>query len=75
MEYEETNNHKKKGYFLSRLTLPYAWMLEIYPILKKLPVVYPICWTHRLLYALIHKNEKVMAQLKAGLTWKDKPRA
>ncbi len=65
----------KKGYFLSRLTLPYARMLEIYPILKKLPVVYPICWTHRLLYALIHKNEKVMAQLKAGLTWKDKPRA
>ena len=62
----------KKGYFLSRLTLPYARMLEIYPVLKKLPVVYPICWIHRLIYALIFKKDKVMAQLKAGLNWKEK---
>lgn len=62
----------KKGYFLSRLTLPYARMLEIYPVLKKLPVLYPFCWTHRLLYALVRKKDKVMAQLKAGLNWKEK---
>lgn len=62
----------KKGYFFSRLTLPYARMLEIYPVLKKVPVLYPFCWIHRLLHALICKNDKVMAQLKAGLTWKGK---
>ncbi len=62
----------RAGYFLSRLTLPYHVMLEHYPILKKQPVLYPFCWTHRLIYALIYKNERVKQQLKAGLTWKDK---
>ncbi|MBQ3705269.1 MAG: nucleotidyltransferase family protein [Clostridia bacterium] len=62
----------KKGYFLSRLTLPYARMLEIYPVLKKLPVLYPFCWAHRLLHALFCKKDKVLAQLKAGLAWKDR---
>ena len=60
----------KKGYFISRLTLPYARMLEMYPILKEIPILYPFCWLHRLVHALIFKNEKVMAQLKAGLNWK-----
>ena len=64
----------KKGFFLSRLTLPYDRMLEIYPILKKAPVLYPFCWLHRLVHAMIHKKEKVMAQLKAGLTWKENKR-
>lgn len=58
------------GYFLSRLTLPYAVMQEKYPVLKKVPVLYPFCWTHRLICALIYKNNKVKQQLKAGLTWK-----
>ena len=62
----------RKGYFLSRLTLPYARMEEMYPALKKAPVLYPFCWTHRLVYALIFKNKKVMYQLKAGLTRRGK---
>ena len=65
----------KKGYFLSRLTLPYARMLEMYPILKKIPILYPFCWLHRLVYALVFKNEKVMTQLKAGLNWKENPKS
>jgi hypothetical protein len=61
----------RKGYFLSRLTLPYARMVEIYPVLKKAPVLYPFCWIHRLVHAFLFKNKKVMYQLKAGLTWKE----
>ncbi len=61
----------RKGYFLSRLTLPYPVMQEHYPVLRKLPVLYPFCWAHRLIHALIFKNAKVMHQLKAGLKWKD----
>ena len=64
----------KKGFFVSRLTLPYARMLELYPFLKKVPVLYPFCWLHRLVHALIFKNATVMSQLKAGLTWKGKPK-
>ena len=60
----------KTGYFISRLTLPYARMLEIYPFLKTVPVLYPFCWFHRLIHAFLFKNKTVMYQLRAGLTWK-----
>ncbi len=60
----------RRGYFRSRLTLPYARMLEMYPALRRHPAAYPFCWTHRLVHALIHKNAKVRAQLKAGLALK-----
>ena len=61
----------RKRYFLSRLTLPYARMVEMYPVLEKVPVLYPFCWIHRLVHAFLFKNKKVMYQLKAGLTWKE----
>ncbi len=61
----------KKGYFSSRLTLPYETMLEMYPVLKKVKILYPFCWLHRLVHGLIFKNAKFMSQLKAGLTWKE----
>lgn len=61
----------RMGYFLSRLTLPYPVMLEHYPVLNKAPVLYPLCWIHRLLYGFFFKNKKFMHQLKAGLTWKE----
>ena len=59
----------RKGYFLSRLTLPYAVMKEHYPILEKCPVLYPFCWLHRLVYGFFFKNKKFMHQLKTGMTW------
>ena len=34
----------RKGYFLSRLTLPYERMLEMYPVLNRVPMLYPFCW-------------------------------
>ena len=62
----------RRGYFLSRMSLPYDRMLELYPVLKKTPMLYPFCWTHRLVHAFIFKNRVFMQQLKAGLTWKEK---
>ena len=62
----------RRGYFLSRMSLPYDRMLELYPVLKKTPMLYPLCWTHRLVHAFIFKNRVFMQQLKAGLTWKEK---
>ena len=47
-------------------------MLEMYPVLNKAPVLYPLCWLHRLVHAFFFKNKKVLYQLKAGLTWKEK---
>ena len=60
----------RRDYFLSRLTLPYPVMQGTYPVLKRFPVLYPLCWAHRLVHALIYKNDKVKQQLRAGLSWK-----
>ncbi len=62
----------RAGYFLSRLTIPYDRMLELYPVLRKAPVLYPFVWAYRLVHALLFKNKIVMYQLKAGLNWKGK---
>ncbi len=62
----------RAGYFLSRLTIPYDRMQELYPVLRKAPVLYPLVWTYRLVHALLFKNKRVLYQLKAGLAWKGK---
>lgn len=61
----------RAGYYLSRLTIPYERMLELYPVLRKAPVLYPFVWTYRLVHALLFKNKKVLYQLRAGLAWKE----
>ena len=67
------NQIEKKGrwgYFLSRMTLPYDLMVSSYPILGKMPFLYPFCWAHRLLHALLFKRKTVMFQLKAAIRGK-----
>ena len=61
----------RRGYFLSRMTLPYDMMTQLYPILNKAPVLYPFCWVHRLIHAFFFRHKVVMYQLKAVLTWKE----
>ena len=48
----------RAGYYLSRLTIPYERMLELYPVLRKAPVLYPFVWTYRLVHALLFKNKR-----------------
>ncbi len=66
------NQIKKKGrwgYFLSRLTLPGSLMHISYPILDRVPALYPLCWTHRLVHAFFFKHKIFLYQLKAALPW------
>ena len=53
------------GYFWSRAFLPYDQMVRIFPVLKTLPVLLPVCWVWRLVAALIFKHDRVMYQLRA----------
>lgn len=53
------------GYFWSRTFLPYDQMVRIFPVLKTLPVLLPVCWVWRLVAALIFKHDRVMYQLRA----------
>ena len=54
----------KLRYYLSRLFPPYYWMLEKYPILRKVPVLYPFAWVHRLLRACFTGRSGVVDELK-----------
>lgn len=72
----ETNANKKIAeygrfkYFLKRLTLPYPQMLEEYPVLKKAPFLYPLCWLSRLfIRGLFLRRKQFLSQLKALLNW------
>ena len=71
IEHRVENQITKKGsrrrYFLSRLTLPYDIMLQCYPILKKCPLLYPFCWTHRIVRAFFTNRKIFMAQVRGAL--------
>lgn len=53
----------KVKYFFSRTFLKYEYMCGHYTILRKVPVLLPFCWIHRLAYALIHKSGKVRSEI------------
>ena len=71
--YGTTGNRARKlirkrgrlGYLLTRAFLPLRKMRVVYPILKPLPILLPICWVLRWVSALFDKPKKVMIQLKA----------
>ena len=60
------------GYLLSRLTLPYDVMKSRYPVLEKVPLLYPFCWMHRLVHGFICNHKVVMCQLREALFSKRK---
>ena len=55
------------GYFLSRLTLPKDVLVGMFPILRKVPFLYPACWLLRLLRGVFLRNKVFRVQLKAAL--------
>ena len=65
-------NNSRKQYFLSRLTPPYGLMLEKYPILRKMPFLYPACWLHRLVHGLLFNRKIILYQLRVVLGLKQK---
>ena len=65
-------NHSRKKYFLSQLAPPYGQMLKRYPILRKMPFLYPACWLHRLVYGLLFYRKIILYQLRVVLGLKQK---
>ncbi len=54
------------GYLLERTFLPYGTIINLYPVLEKLPFLLPFCWVLRWIQALIVKPKKVLFQLKSA---------
>ena len=72
-ESRAVNRIKKQGrwhYLLTRVFLPYSLMTTLYPILKPLPVLLPVCWMMRLVKGFLHSRKLIRTQLKAVLHYK-----
>ena len=52
-------------YALKRLFLPYRSMVILYPVLKKLPLLLPICWVARCASAVLKgKGKRIASELE-----------
>ena len=61
----------KLRYFFSRLTLPREIMLADFPILKKLPFLYPFFWIIRLFRGLFFRRKKLFIEIRSLLRKRD----
>lgn len=55
-EYMGHGHSSKIGYFFNRLFLPYNSMTDIFPILRKAPVLLPFLWIYRPFDILFHRR-------------------
>ncbi len=62
----------KLRYFISRLTAPREIMLVDFPILKKLPFLYPFFWIIRLFRGLFFRPEKAFVEIQSLLKRRDR---
>lgn len=67
-------NYMKNGgtsqiaFFLYRTFYPYSGMREIYPILKKLPILLPFAWSYRIIDVLLHRRGNVVRVAAADVS-------
>ena len=69
-EQRVANEVKEKGrwgYFLSRLNIPREALEQMFPVLKKAPFLYPVCWVLRLVRGVIFYNRTFREQMKGVL--------
>ena len=54
----------KVGYFIFRAFPPVREISYSYPVLKKAPVLLPVCWIHRWASALLYKRSRIGGEMK-----------
>ena len=64
----QLEKNAKKGtnvnFYVLRRVFPEKWkMYQRYPVLKRYPVLWPFCWSHRLFYALIKKRSAIRIEI------------
>lgn len=66
-------NKKSNGitFFLKIVFPPYSKMIMIYPIVKKLPFLYPFSWVFRWFHRLIQDKNKVINKARLSLKYVD----
>lgn len=63
----QAKRHGKLKTFLSQMFKPYRFMKVMYPILKVCPILLPVLWIWRLLYAIVMKRKKVVLKIRSIL--------
>ena len=74
LEQSVANIVEEKGrwnYFLSRLTIPRDIMEGMFPVLRKAPFLYPVCWVLRLFRGVLFRNKVFREQFKGALGLND----
>lgn len=61
---EEYGTKYKIRYSLKRLFPAFSNISDTYPILKKWPICYPVCWVHRFVKRLLGRDGRVRRELK-----------
>lgn len=56
---QQRNRKQKSKWFFSKVFLPVGLMKRQYPVLRKLPILLPVCWVCRWFRILLRKREKL----------------
>ena len=63
---QKQQSRSRVSYLLGRLFLPYKYMVILYPILKKAPILLPLCWGRRWIRAIFGgRRGKYVSELSA----------
>ena len=55
------------GYFLARLFPSREYLTVLFPILKKAPFLYPLCWALRMFRGVVLRRKQMKTQLRTAL--------
>lgn len=69
--YMSKGGKSRWGHFLYRSFLPYPEMCNIYPVLKKWPILLPFAWIYRIVDVLFHRRNNVARIVKAKVNAKE----
>lgn len=59
-KYMSKGGSSRIGFFLHRTFYPYSGMCEMFPILKKWPILLPFAWGYRIIDVLLHRRKNVV---------------
>lgn len=69
--YMGTGKTNKLKFFLHRTFYPYSGMCEVFPILKKFPILLPFAWLYRIIDVLLHRRENLISVATAKCSKED----
>lgn len=67
-EFMSRGGNSRIEFFLHRTFYPYSGMCEMFPILKKCPVLLPFAWIYRIIDVLLHRRENVAMIARADIS-------